>query len=167
MKGYTRLCGGVIRPDGTDFINDLKSVFGGTTFDGAGFNGVMEQLNDTGKWLAQGRWESPEGLIFDLAPANRQGHRITHVFTHTVPGWAGRPPSGHSVFSAARKDLLPLLDTAWKKRGPHDVGDPAAFTIDMNPQIVGTANEKRIKIVVKLDASGNPTNEIITAYPQP
>jgi hypothetical protein len=37
----------------------------------------------------------------------------------------------------------------------------------MNPDIVGTTNEKRIKIVVKLDASGNPTNEIITAYPQP
>ena len=151
-----------MRADGTNFVSDLKKVFGDSNFDGPGFNGVMEHLDGSGKWLTQGKWESPEGLIFDVAPANRQGHRISHVFTHSVPGWNGRLPSDHSVFSIPRKDLLQKLDEAWKKRPPVDPNDPGAFLVDMGNEIVGTVGEKKIKIIVRQN-----TNEIITAYPQP
>ena len=162
MRGYTRLSGGVIRSDGTDFISDLKKVFGNANFDGAGFNGVMAHLDGKGKWLTQGKWESPEGLIFDVAPANRQGHRLSHVFTHTVPAWNGRLPADHSVFSIPRKDLLQKLDEAWKRKPAVDPDDPGAFLIDMGNEVVGTAGEKKILIIVRQNS-----NEILTAYPQP
>jgi hypothetical protein len=162
MKGYTKFTGGIIRVDGTDFVSDLQAVFGGvSTFDKPGFNKVMERLGETGSWLAQGKWQSPGGLIFDVAPANRQGHRVSHVFTHTVPGWNGRPPADHSVFSVARDDLLPLLDEAWSRRPPVNPNDPGAFLVDMG-RAVGTNGQTKINLVVRPN-----TAEVITAYPQP
>ena len=162
MKGYTRFSGGIIRSTGVDFVADLKKVFGDPNFDGPGFNKVMEQLDGTGTWPSQGKWQSPEGLVFDVAPNNRQGHRLSHVFTHTVPGWNGRLQADHSVFTAARQDILPLLDQAWKNRPAVNPNDPGAFLIDMGNQVVGTTGEKKILIIVKPN-----TGEIITAYPQP
>ena len=70
MKGYTRFSGGIIRSNGADFVADLKKVFGGSTFDGPGFNKVMEQLEGTGTWLGQGRWRDDLACLFDcVCPA--------------------------------------------------------------------------------------------------
>jgi len=65
MKGYTRFAGGIVRADGTDFLEDLVKVFGGRqNFDGSGFNKVMSYLGQNGTWLSQTRWQSKAGVLF-------------------------------------------------------------------------------------------------------
>ena len=162
MRGYARYSGGIIRSNGIDFVEEVKKVFGyPNSFDGVGFNGIMEHIGTTGAWLSQGKWRSAAGLVFDMSPANRQGHRMTHVFTHTVPQWNNRLPSNHSVFSDARQDILIILDEAWRNRPTVDPADPGAFLVDMG-RVVGTNGERKIMIIVRPN-----TSEIITAYPQP
>jgi hypothetical protein len=111
MKGYTKLSGGVIRADGTNFIADLKKVFGGQNFDSGGFNQVMEHIDNSGKWLAQGKWESPGGLVFRADSA--EGHRLTHALTHSIDNPA---KESHGVWNLSRKDILTTIDDGWKNR---------------------------------------------------
>lgn len=161
MKGYTRLSGGIIRGNGTDFVADLKNVFGGSTFDGPGFNKVMEQLDGTGEWISQTAWKSPSGLVYDAAPVNRQGHRLTHLFTHTID-MERAGGQIHNIFSVERGELLPLIDRAWTNRPPVNPDDPGGFIIDMGTEVVGTRGEKKILIAI------NPEDgKFLSARPTP
>ena len=76
-------------------------------------NKVMEQLEGTGTWLNQTDWVSPGGLTYSTAPDLSQGHRVSHVFSHTIPDPA-KPQ--HSIFSVTRKDVLGLVDEGWGKQ---------------------------------------------------
>jgi hypothetical protein len=163
MKGYTRFCGGIIRSTGADFVADLKKVFGEPNFDGPGFNKVMEQLDGTGVWKTQTEWESPAGLTYGTAPDLSQGHRISHVFNHTIPDPA-KPQ--HSIFSVERKDVLGLVDEGWvlptryHPLKPDGTPDERVWIANMGKQ-VGTAGETHLKIVVSAPGS----SDLITAFP--
>ena len=163
MKGYTRFSGGIIRSSGVDFVADLKKVFGGSTFDGPGFNKVMEQLEGTGTWLNQTDWVSPGGLTYSTAPDLSQGHRVSHVFSHTIPDPA-KPQ--HSIFSVTRKDVLGLVDEGWGKQNkfhplkPDGTPDERVWVVDMGRQ-VGTVGEIHLKIVISAPGS----SVITTAFP--
>ena len=154
MKGYTRFSGGIIRSNGADFVADLKKVFGGSTFDGPGFNKVMEQLEGTGTWLGQGRWQSKGGLVYEPMVGD-QGHRISHIFDHTVPN--PQKPS-HSIFSDTRDKILDLVDEGFSKAKQHPQ-DAFRFEAEMG-KVVGSAGETKMRIIV------NPqTKQITTAFP--
>lgn len=164
LKGYTKFTGGIIRVDGMDFVADVQKVFGGTAaFDKQGFNAVMEHLNVKGTWRSQAEWESPGLLVYGKAPSGSQGHRITHIFNHTIPN-PGKPT--HSLFSAPRANILDLIDEGWKNPGkyhplkPDNTPDLRSWIIDMGKQ-VGAAGETHLKIVV--DAPGS--SSIITSFP--
>ena len=163
MKGYTRFSGGIIRATGADFVADLKKVFGGSNFDGPGFNKVMEQLDGTGAWKNQTDWESPGGLTYSTAPDLSQGHRVSHVFNHTIPDPA-KPQ--HSIFSVPRNDVLGLVDEGWGKQAkfhplkPDGTPDERVWIVDMGRQ-VGTAGETHLKIVISAPGS----SVITTAFP--
>jgi uncharacterized NAD(P)/FAD-binding protein YdhS len=68
-------------------VNDLRSVFRGTNFDGAGFNAVMEQLNDTGKWLSQDAGKVQKVLFLIWHPQTVKGTEL-HMYSLT-PSWLG------------------------------------------------------------------------------
>ena len=86
------------------------------------------------------------------------GNRIKHVLKHTVPN---SQKSVHTVFSVSRKEVLPLIDEAWKKRGNPLPNDPAAYIVDMG-RVIGTNGETKIRIVIETKGS----NRIASAYPQ-
>lgn len=154
MKGYTRFSGGIIRSNGTDFVDKLRHVFGGTNFDGPGFNKVMEQLEETGVWLDQGKWQSKGGLVYEPMTVE-QGHRITHLFDHTVPNPNKSP---HSIFSDTREKIFDLIDEGFSKAKQHPQ-DTFRFEVEMG-RVVGTSGETKLRIIV------NPqNNRVITAYP--
>lgn len=165
-RGYVRYYGSLLRQGG-DYADELFKVFSDATgnLDKVGLVRVMEQLDDTSGSafklirLDQNSWRSPAGLIYNRAPANRQGHRINHVFTHTVHGWAGDLPPIHSVFSISRSELLRLLDEAWRLKTTAHPTDSVRFEMEMG-RVIGTSGETKIRLVV------NPnTLEVITAHP--
>lgn len=98
--------------------------------------------------------ETGHSLVY--GPDKKFGNRVQHVLAHTVPD-ASKP--AHSVFNAGRKEVIGIVDDAWKSRGASLPGDPGAFIVPMGRQ-VGTAGETAIRIVVRPG-----TNTIITAYP--
>lgn len=163
MKGYTRFSGGIIRATGADFVADLKKVFGGSNFDGPGFNKVMEQLDGTGTWRNQTDWESPGGLTYSTAPDLSHGHRISHLFNHTVPD---PDKTLHSVFSVPRKNLLKLIDEGWENQAkyhplkPNGAPDERVWIVDMGRPI-GTDGQTLLRVVVDSPGSSNFTS----AYP--
>ena len=101
---------------------------------------------------------SPAGLVYGYDP--KFVNRIDHVLAHTQ---VDPTKNVHSVFSAQGDGALALVDQAWKQRGLPLANDPQSFVVPMGQQVVGTAGETSIKIVVKSPGS----NEIITAYPVP
>jgi hypothetical protein len=105
-------------------------------------------------------WISEGGLIYGPDKGKSTfNNRVQHVFDHLNPN-PQKPLQ--TVFSVDKKDLLPLLDEAWKNPIKQQVhGDPGAYIIDMR-RVIGTAGEQKIRLVVKPG-----TSEIITAYPVP
>ncbi|MBF1264569.1 MAG: hypothetical protein HXM80_02570 [Neisseria sicca] len=65
------------------------------------------------------------------------------------------------MFSVSRKEVLPLIDEAWKKKGMPLANDPRTYLVDMK-RVIGTNGETKIRIVVQTKGS----NQITTAYPQ-
>ncbi|MEM7247176.1 MAG: RHS repeat-associated core domain-containing protein [Acidobacteriota bacterium] len=106
------------------------------------------------RWLGNGRWESPGGLIYGQGSAH--GNRVKHVLAHTKPD-PSKPM--HSVFTADRTRVLAVVDEAWTRRGAALPNDPAAFVVPMG-RVVGTNGERAVKLIVRPG-----TTEIITAYP--
>ena len=168
LRGYNRYCGGIIRGSvDRDFFEELLKVFGGRgSLDAKGFNKVMEQLDSTGMWISQGVWKSDAGLIFKTG--TQEGHRISHLFTHTIPDYKGAGVL-HSVFSVERKDLLPLIDEAyqvprnrWVQAFEQDgvTPIPNGYKIPLD-KVVGTSNEQHI-VIKFLDAAAT---EFQTGYP--
>lgn len=156
MRGYTRFAGGIIRADGTDFVEELIRVFGGrSNFDKVGFSSLMEQLDSSGTWLAQGKWKSEGGIIYSTM-SKEQGHRLSHVLDHTVPNLQ---KSTHTVFSCTRSEILSLIDDGFKKAKQHPRDFPR-FEVDMSPRVIGTGGETKMRIVIDPN-----TKEITTAYP--
>lgn len=101
-------------------------------------------------------WITPAGLDYGLH--RKDGNRIKHVLKHTVPNIDKRL---HTVFSVSRKEMLPLIDEAWKKKGMPLANDPRTYLVDMK-RVIGTNGETKIHIVVQTKGS----NQITTAYPQ-
>ncbi len=62
-------------------------------------------------------------------------------------------------FAVSELELLPLIDEAWIKRGPHVPGDPESFRVDMG-RVIGSEGETAIKIVTE-----NGTPVIRAVYP--
>ena len=76
------------------------------------------------------------------------GNRIKHVLDHTVITQQNSKKAIHSLFNVPRKEVLPLIDDAWKKRGnPISQGNKDVFHIDMG-RTIGQNGERHIKIVV-------------------
>ena len=65
----------------------------------------------------------------------------------------------HTVFNIKAKELLGMLDKAWKAKGAALPDDPGAYIIPMG-RVVGTQGETAIKLVTKPN-----TSKVITAYP--
>ncbi|MCG8117523.1 MAG: pretoxin, partial [Candidatus Thiodiazotropha endolucinida] len=68
----------------------------------------------------------------------------------------------HSVFNVDRKEVLGLVDEAWRSRdGPGTLGTNGnrVWTIDMK-RVIGTRGERSIRLVIK-----DGTLNVITAYP--
>ena len=152
LKGYTRFCGGIIRSSvDRDFFEELLVVFGGRGgLDKKGFSKVMEQLESTGTWISQGEWRSPKGIIY--ATGTDEGHRISHLFSHTIPNYKGKPL--HSVFDGKREEILPLIDEAYivprsqwvQVYNPDGTPIPNAFKIPLGRKI-GTNNEEHLMLM--------------------
>ena len=100
-------------------------------------------------------WTTPAGLDYGLG--SKHGNRIKHVLDHAVPNY--KKPT-HTVFNVSRKEVLPLIDEAWKKKGSSQIERGLeVYNINMN-KVIGTNGEKNIRIVTK------PGSKIIiTAYP--
>ncbi|MCG7879256.1 MAG: hypothetical protein N0C90_23420, partial [Candidatus Thiodiazotropha endolucinida] len=86
--------------------------------------GVARWLMDGAKWFfkrtvltysrATRSWTSSAGLVYRQDPVH--GNRVMHVLAHTVPN-PNKPL--HSVFNVDRKEVLGLVDEAWRSRdGP-------------------------------------------------
>ena len=101
-------------------------------------------------------WITPAGLDYGLH--RKDGNRIKHVLKHTVPNIDKRL---HTVCSVSRKEMLPLIDEAWKKKGMPLANDPRTYLVDMK-RVIGINGETQIRIVVQTKGS----NQITTAYPQ-
>jgi filamentous hemagglutinin len=89
-----------------------------------------------------------------------QGNRVKHVLEHAVPDLA-KPL--HSVFSVERREVLGLVDDAWRVRtgaGLLQSNGNRVWTVDMG-RVVGTAGETNLQIITR-----DGTNRIITAYPR-
>ncbi|MCI4019023.1 hypothetical protein MM707_30640, partial [Klebsiella pneumoniae] len=76
---------------------------------------------------------------------------------HTIPN-PNKPV--HSVFNVSRKEVLPLVDEAWRMKGNPLPNDSSVYLVDMKKPI-GTKGETKVRIVVQ-----KGTNKIISAYPQ-
>ena len=120
---------------------------------------VQEIYKQTGIKLTYDKinkvWTTPAGLDYGLDL--KHGNRIKHVLAHTIPN-PNKPV--HSVFSVSRKEVLPLVDEAWKIKGNPLPNDPSVYLVDMKKPI-GTKGETKVRIVVR-----KGTNKIISAYPQ-
>ncbi len=101
-------------------------------------------------------WTTPAGLDYGLH--RKDGNRIKHVLKHTVPN--PKKPK-HTVFAVSRKEVLPLIDEAWKKKGAPLTNDSAAYIVDMG-RVIGKDGETKIRIAVEAKGS----NRIASAYPQ-
>ncbi|ASK27148.1 hemagglutinin [Neisseria chenwenguii] len=101
-------------------------------------------------------WTTPAGLDYGLH--RKDGNRIKHVLKHTVPNPNKRL---HTVFNVSKKEVLPLIDEAWKKKGAPLPNDPAAYVVDMG-RVIGTNGETKIRIAIEAKGS----NRIASAYPQ-
>ena len=100
-------------------------------------------------------WTTPAGLDYGLDA--KHGNRIKHVLAHTIPN-PNKPV--HSVFNVSRKEVLPLVDEAWRMKGNPLPNDSSVYLVDMKKPI-GTKGETKVRIVVQ-----KGTNKIISAYPQ-
>ena len=166
IKSWARFYGAIgTGPNSTKYTESVVKVFGGqSNFDKPGFDIVMKQLSDIGhdgfklEAITSKRWRSPySGLVFTDSGA--EGHRISHVFTHTIVNYK---PGSHSVFNCSRGKLLPLLDEAWINRPSTpsiSIDGKDKFKIPMG-RIIGTDSEDHIYIIVN-----QTTSEIVTAYP--
>lgn len=101
-------------------------------------------------------WMTPAGLDYGLH--RKDGNRIKHVLKHTVPN---SNKAVHTVFSVSRKEVLPLIDEAWKKKGAPLPNDSSAYVVEMG-RVIGTNGETKIRIAVEKKGS----NRIASAYPQ-
>ncbi|WP_050893055.1 two-partner secretion domain-containing protein [Neisseria meningitidis] len=100
-------------------------------------------------------WTTLAGLDYGLDA--KHGNRIKHVLAHTIPN-PNKPV--HSVFNVSRKEVLPLVDEAWRMKGNPLPNDSSVYLVDMKKPI-GTKGETKVRIVVQ-----KGTNKIISAYPQ-
>jgi hypothetical protein len=103
-------------------------------------------------------WTTPEGLVYE--PGSKHGNRVKHVLDHAE---ANPNKPVHSVFDAARRDVLGLIDEAWTRRsGPGILQNNGNryWSVDMGRR-VGTAGETHIRIVVR-----DGTTKVITSYPE-
>ena len=166
MKGYTRFAGGIIRANGSDFVEALARVFGGSqNFDGSGFNKVMSYLDQNGTWLTQTRWKSKAGVLF-FDKGSREGHRLSHVLSHTQPGFK---PNPHSIFKGSREEMFDVLDEGWLKPSSsrlqgldkNGIPDSGAWVVDMGRQVGTATGETKIRYIIKSGTAG----DLITAYP--
>lgn len=109
------------------------------------------------KPLDGGRFESPEGLVYEAG--SRESHRVYHIAQHGFPN-SDKPR--HSVFKD-RDDMWAAIDEAWRSKGQPVAVDPdgrTKYIVPMNREI-GTQGETRIAIVVDTN-----TNNIVTSFPQ-
>ncbi|MBB5354043.1 hypothetical protein HNR46_004315 [Haloferula luteola] len=87
--------------------------------------------------------------------AGDQGHRISHVFDHTVP--IPQKPL-HSIFSDTRDKILDLVDEVFSKAEQHPQ-DAFRYEVELG-RVVGTAGETKMRIIV------NPkSKQVTTAFP--
>lgn len=100
-------------------------------------------------------WKTPAGLIYRQGSSH--GNRVKHVLAHAVPDPSKKT---HSVFSVPRREILPLVDEAWRARKSPMPDDPEAFIIPMR-RAIGTRGEDAIKIIVRPPGS----SKIVTAFP--
>jgi hypothetical protein len=111
-------------------------------------------------------WKSSAGLIYKADPV--KGNSAKHVLSHAAPS-PNPKKKKHTVFVGGRRNVLPLVDEAWTKRGapvevpgvPPEKRTRDIYVVDMQ-RSVGTAGETKIRILVEKD-----TSNIITAYPWP
>lgn len=169
LRGWARFYGSIASnvDQSAKYTTDLVKVFGGVNnFDRAGLEAVMKQLSEVGHngfklTLESGsttKWRSPAGLIYKNA--SDEGHRLTHVLSHTVPGYNNKPI--HTVFSGGRGNVLPLVDEAWLRKGSPDVVDGGRdkYKIAMDRQVGGDPEERYIYIIVD-----RANSEIVSAFP--
>ncbi|MHC1748006.1 MAG: RHS repeat-associated core domain-containing protein [Cellulosilyticaceae bacterium] len=120
--------------------------------------GNTKKATEAGKLksVGNGKWESPEGLIYEQGSIH--GNRVKHVLDHTVPN--PNKPS-HTIFKVDKNKVIGLVDEAWKSRDTATVNrGNDLYDISMG-KIVGTKGEKKIRIVTK-----RGTNKILSAYPR-
>lgn len=172
MKGFLNLWKGALRDGATGhYMHHLKNVCtAGGTLDAQGLGRILEMFESASQAAFKfvpdaqdlAKWTSPGGIVY-LAKS-KEGHRIMHILTHTVPGYK---TSTHSVFSAAREQVFKLIDDAWAK--PHLIAykadgvtvDASAFVVDMG-NVVGTGGQQMIRIAFE----GSVAQKIIrSAYP--
>ncbi|WP_189569360.1 RHS repeat-associated core domain-containing protein, partial [Pseudoduganella plicata] len=99
-------------------------------------------------------WTTPAGLAYGVGSVH--GNRIRHILDHAAPNLS---KTNHSVFNVDRREVLGLVDEAWRTRTNPLPNDPGAYVIPMG-RAIGTAGESSIKIIVRPG-----TNKVITAYP--
>jgi filamentous hemagglutinin len=103
-------------------------------------------------------WESPAGLIYEQS--SKDGNRIKHVLEHLKEN-PNKPL--HTIFNVESRDLLGVVDEAWKKRtGPGLLQGNGNRVWQVNlGRAIGTQGETSVQIVVK-----DGTNKLITAFPK-
>jgi hypothetical protein len=172
MKGFLNLWKGALRDGATGHhMHHLNHVcMSNGTFDAQSLAKILEMFDSTStsayKFVPDpvdlSKWTSPGGIIY-LAKS-KEGHRIMHLLTHTVPGYKA---GTHSIFSVAREHVYKLVDDAWAK--PHLTAykadgitvDTSAFVVNMG-NVVGTGGQQMIRIAFE----GNEAQKIIrSAYP--
>ena len=173
MKGFLNLWKGALRDGATGhYMHHLKSVCTASgILDAPGLGKILEMFDSTSQSLFKfipdaqdlSKWISPAGVIYGAG--GREGHRIMHILTHTVPGWLGKPT--HSVWNVARQEVFSLIDEAWALKGAAiKDGRYWIYVVDMSHRsAVGTASERFIRIVVE-DVGGAPSSKIVSSYPQ-
>ncbi|GAA0421055.1 hypothetical protein Aca07nite_10930 [Actinoplanes capillaceus] len=108
--------------------------------------------------LGRGSMQSPAGLIYN--PGSKHGHRLRHLQAHASNKQPDPSKGVHTQFNVKGRELLQLVDEAWKKRGsPINLGGNDEYVIPMN-KVVGAGGERSIQIMVEPGSS-----RFVTAYP--
>ncbi|MEM1058373.1 MAG: LamG domain-containing protein [Verrucomicrobiota bacterium] len=177
IQGFMRYYGSITRnlPNNGigDYFDDLKRVLaatGGGAPDPADLAKVLEMFSDgPSKFFSAVAgnpkgWTTPGGLLYETAPPLSQGHRVSHIYSHTVPGFKSPP---HGVFSKNRDELPGFIDIIYSKR--NDAGVLNNFhNANRNNDVfrvpstgAGTATgQDYVFLVLK-----KGTNKIVSSYP--
>ena len=121
------------------------------------FKGGSDVNPNALKYNGDGTWTSNEGLVY--GQGSREGNRVKHVMTHTVPD-SSKPV--HTVYNVDKSDVIGLIDEGWKNRGVGDLQRNGNVIYDVNMgRSIGTNNENILRII-----TDGYSNKIITAYPK-